>query len=113
MRPEEDIDSGRQFIFDTLPDLSGYTDIYLGIPVWWATLPQQAKSFLQSPELNLSGKTIHLYSSHLGSRFGDMLEQTGRFGLMPSLWTIPTPFALLTALWIVKQVLKHGSTCND
>ena len=72
---EEDIDNGRQFTFESLPDLSGYTDIYLGIPVWWATLPQQAKSFLQSPELDLSGKTIHFYSSHLGSRFGDMLEQ--------------------------------------
>lgn len=37
---EEDIDNGRQFTFESLPDLSGYTDIYLGIPVWCCHIQQ-------------------------------------------------------------------------
>lgn len=73
---QEDIRNDRQFTFEQeLPDLSEYTDIYLGVPVWWGSFPQPVKSFLENEELNLSEKTIHFYSSHLGSRFGDMLEQ--------------------------------------
>lgn len=73
---QEDIRNDRQFTFEhELPDLSEYTDIYLGAPVWWGTFPQPVKSFLENEDLDLSGKTIHFYSSHLGSRFGNMLEQ--------------------------------------
>jgi hypothetical protein len=75
----DDINNGRSFTFaQPLPDLSAYTDIYLGVPVWWGTLPQPARSFMQ--QLSPSGQMVHFYSSHLGSHFGDMLEQ------IASLW---------------------------
>ena len=71
-----DIREDKKFTFESeLPDLEGYTDIYFGVPVWWGTYPQPVKSFLEQDEVDFSGKTVHFYNTHLGSRLGDMVKQ--------------------------------------
>lgn len=73
---QTDIREDKAFTFEgELPNLEGYTDIYFGVPVWWGTYPQPVKSFLEQDEVDFSGKTVHFYNTHLGSRLGDMLEQ--------------------------------------
>lgn len=46
------------------PDISGYDEIYLGTPVWWADMPMVVYSFLESQ--NFKGKTIHPFITHEG-----------------------------------------------
>ena len=52
---------------------SDYDVIYLGTPVWNASLPPAMHTFLE--ENDLSGKTIIPFGIHLGSRFGRILDE--------------------------------------
>ena len=47
---------------EPLPDVSGYDDIILIYPLWWWTLPQPVKTWLE--KTNLSGKTLHVIVTH-------------------------------------------------
>lgn len=61
-----DIADGKQFDFvDPIPDLSGYSTIYLGTPVWWYELPQPTTNFLERVDLN--GKNLVYFGIHRGS----------------------------------------------
>ena len=61
-----DIADGKQFDFvDPIPDLSGYSTIYLGTPVWWYGLPQPTTNFLERVDLN--GKNLVYFGIHRGS----------------------------------------------
>lgn len=88
-----DITEDREFTFESeLPDLEGYKDIYFGVPVWWGTYPQPVKSFLKQNGVNFSGKTVHFYNTHLGSRLGDMVKQME--SLAPEAVIAADPFVL-------------------
>jgi flavodoxin len=88
-----DITEDRGFTFESeLPDLEGYKDIYFGVPVWWGTYPQPVKSFLKQNGVNFSGKTVHFYNTHLGSRLGDMVKQME--SLAPEAVIAADPFVL-------------------
>ena len=88
-----DITEDREFTFESeLPDLEGYKDIYFGVPVWWGTYPQPVKSFLKQNGVNFSGKTVHFYNTHLGSRLGDMVKQME--SLAPEAVIADDPFVL-------------------
>lgn len=57
------------------PELSGHVDnitdysvIYLGYPIWWGTMPMAVFTFLE--EYDFSGKTIIPFCTHEGSGLG-------------------------------------------
>lgn len=49
-------------------DLSSYTTIFVGTPVWWGTTAPPVRTFLSG--YDLSGKTIIPFTTHLGSGLG-------------------------------------------
>ncbi len=46
-------------------DLSAYSVVYLGFPIWWYTAPHMINSFIEANDL--SGKEIHLFATSGGS----------------------------------------------
>ena len=50
---------------ETLPDLSGVDEIWIGYPIWWYTHPRIIDTFFG--RVNLEGKTIHLFATSGGS----------------------------------------------
>ena len=57
-----------------LPDLSGYDTVFLVHPLWWGTLPQPVRTFLQA--VDLSGKTLYNVVLHGGSKLGSAVTDT-------------------------------------
>lgn len=55
-----------------LPDMQQYDTVVLVYPLWWGTIPNAVKTFLQSEDM--SGKTLHLIATHGGSGKGSSLE---------------------------------------
>lgn len=71
---QDDQDKNRQFTFvEDIDNLDDYDLIYIGMPVWWAKLPQPMKQFVENHDF--SGKTIIPFGIHRGSRFGQMINQ--------------------------------------
>ena len=65
----EDIANDRQFEFvEPIPDVSGYSTVYIGMPVWWYGLPQPATCFLE--RVDLSDKNVVYFGIHRGSGDG-------------------------------------------
>lgn len=62
---QEQKDRARPALAETLESLDGYDVIYLGYPIWWGDLPMAVYTFLEGNDL--SGKTIHPFSTHEGS----------------------------------------------
>lgn len=58
---------------DSVDNLDQYDVIYLGTPVWSGSLPRPVATFLT--ENDLSGKTIVPFGIHLGSGFGNMINE--------------------------------------
>ena len=50
-------------------DLSNYSTIYLGYPIWWGTFPRCVNTFIKNHN-GLKGKTILPFSTHEGSGLG-------------------------------------------
>ena len=50
---------------EELPDLSQYSSIFIGAPVWWGDWPMIMYTFFENEDL--SGKTLILFSTHEGS----------------------------------------------
>lgn len=75
---QEDQDADKQFTFrNELPNLSSYNTIFVGMPVWWGSLPQPMVNVFE--QLDFSGKQIIPFGIHLGSGFGNMVSQIGEF----------------------------------
>lgn len=55
-------------IRNQINNISSYDTIILVYPIWWGTIPQIVKRFLQ--DNNFSGKTIAPICTHEGSRMG-------------------------------------------
>lgn len=69
----------KQFTFvDEISDLGQYDVVYIGIPVWWGSLPQPAVSFFEA--YDFSGKTVIPFDIHLGSRFGSIINEIKELG---------------------------------
>ena len=50
-----------------VPDLSAYSTIFIGAPVWWGDWPMIMYTFFEENEEELSGKTLIPFSTHEGS----------------------------------------------
>lgn len=48
-------------------DLSSYSTIYLGYPIWWGDLPMVVYTFLDRHADDLTGKTLIPFNTHEGS----------------------------------------------
>ena len=60
-RPEINVDLSEE-------QLSGYSTVYFGFPIWWYDLPTPMCTFLES--YSLSGKEVIPFFSHAGSASG-------------------------------------------
>lgn len=58
---------------EKIDNLADYDVIYLGTPVWNAALPPAMHTFFA--ENDLSGKIVIPFGIHLGSRFGNMIDE--------------------------------------
>lgn len=81
-----------------LPDFSRYDVIYLGTPIWWYTIPQPVKVFLE--QADLAGKTIVPFGIHRGSGFNNNLETIAELA----------PKARLTADFTIDAKTKNSDT---
>lgn len=57
---------------DKAPDLSPYSTVYFGTPVWHYTLPPAVTTFLK--ETSLAGKTVVPFGINRGSRLGAVID---------------------------------------
>ena len=64
--------SSRPALAEKAPDMSAYDTILLGFPIWWYVAPTIINSFLESGDF--SGKTIILFATSGGSRFGETVK---------------------------------------
>lgn len=69
--------SSRPEIADKNAKIENYDTIFLGFPIWWYVAPTIINTFLES--YDFSGKTIVLFATSGGSRFGKAVD-----GLKPS-----------------------------
>ena len=69
----DEIDSDEKVALSgSLPDFSQYDMVFLVYPVWWGTIPNAVKSFLQSGDL--SGIALYPLVTHGGSGAGNSVE---------------------------------------
>lgn len=70
---KEEMDSNEEVgILGELPDMEQYDTLILVYPLWWGTIPNAVKTFLQSEDM--SGKKLYLIVTHGGSGKGKSLE---------------------------------------
>ncbi len=62
---------------DKIPDWESYDTVFLVYPVWWGTIPMAVRSFLN--EYDVSGKKVIPVAAHGGSKFGNSLQDLGRY----------------------------------
>lgn len=64
--------SSRPEIVDDNLSIEDYDRIFLGFPIWWYVAPTIINTFLEKHDF--SGKTIILFATSGGSRFGSAIE---------------------------------------
>lgn len=64
--------SSRPEITDKNAKIENYDTIFLGFPIWWYVAPTIINTFLES--YDFSGKTIVLFATSGGSRFGKAID---------------------------------------
>ena len=62
---KEQNDKARPAYADTVPDLSDYSAVFIGAPVWWSDWPMIMYTFFENEDL--SGKTLIPFCTHAGS----------------------------------------------
>ena len=62
---QEQNDNARPAYQGSVPDLSQYSTIFIGAPVWWGDWPMIMYTFFENEDL--SGKTLIPFSTHEGS----------------------------------------------
>lgn len=62
---QEQNDNARPAYKGEVPDLSGYSTIFIGAPVWWGDWPMIMYTFFENEDL--SGKKLGPFSTHEGS----------------------------------------------
>lgn len=68
---EQNDTDARPAISGSIENFEQYETVYVGYPIWWASIPMPIASFLE--EYDFSGKTIIPFCSHGGGRFGQSL----------------------------------------
>jgi len=61
----EEQHQGARPAFASDTDISAYTDVYLGYPIWWGDLPMCVYTFLEAHDW--AAHTIHPFCTHAGS----------------------------------------------
>ncbi|MDO5582350.1 MAG: flavodoxin [Planctomycetia bacterium] len=64
--------SSRPAVSSKVSDMSVYDVVFVGFPIWWYVAPTIINTFLES--YDFSGKTIILFATSGGSRFGKTVE---------------------------------------
>lgn len=64
---QEQNDNARPAYAKNVPDLSQYSTIFIGAPVWWGDWPMIMYTFFEDNAEGLSGKTLIPFSTHEGS----------------------------------------------
>ena len=64
---QEQNDNARPEYAGEVPDLSQYTTIFVGAPVWWGDWPMIMYTFFENNADALAGKTLIPFSTHEGS----------------------------------------------
>jgi flavodoxin len=73
-RAQKEQDSNaRPAIKNPLPDVSQYSTVFVGSPVWWGEYPMVVRTFLDKEDLN--GKTVIPFATSEGSGLGNFQEQ--------------------------------------
>lgn len=62
----------RPEIADKNANVEAYDTVFLGFPIWWYMAPTIVNTFLES--YDFSGKTVILFATSDGSRFGKTLQ---------------------------------------
>lgn len=65
--------ASRPKLADNDAAIAAYYTIFLGFPIWWYVAPHIVNSFLES--YDFSGKTIVIFATSGGSRFGNTLAE--------------------------------------
>lgn len=60
-------------IVNEVGDITSYEVIYIGAPVYWNLLPEEMVTALK--DLDLTGKIIRPFTTHEGSKMGNIKEQ--------------------------------------
>ena len=60
-------DNARPAYAGEVPDLSQYSTIFIGAPVWWGDWPMICYTFFEKNADGLAGKTLIPFSTHAGS----------------------------------------------
>lgn len=71
-RARRELDENARPLYKGDVDISSYTKIILGYPIWWGTLPMTVWTFLENHDF--SGKTIIPFSTHEGSDLGNSIK---------------------------------------
>ena len=64
---QEQNDNARPAYAGEVPDLSQYSTIFIGAPVWWGDWPMIMYTFFENNKEGLAGKTLIPFSTHEGS----------------------------------------------
>ena len=64
---EEQNQNARPAIAGEVPDLSKYSTVFIGAPVWWGDWPMIMYTFFEENADALAGKTLIPFSTHAGS----------------------------------------------
>ena len=65
--------SFRPSLADKDANIQEYDVVYIGFPIWWYVAPTIINTFLES--YDFSGKTIILFATSGGSRFGNTVKE--------------------------------------
>lgn len=68
--------SFRPAIAEKCNNMADYDVVYIGFPIWWYVAPTIINTFLES--YDFSGKTIVLFATSGGSRFGNTVAELKR-----------------------------------
>ncbi len=69
---ETDDPSCRPAIAGELPDLTAYSTILIGYPIWWGDVPRIVSSFVEN--VDLTGKNIAVFFTSGGSGLGSSMK---------------------------------------
>ncbi len=73
---KEEIGSGFRPELKALPEITSYTVVFLGTPIWWHTMAPPLATFIDC--FNLSGRTVVPFHTHGGGGVGTFEEDIAR-----------------------------------
>ncbi len=71
---QEEANNGELPEYEGDVDLSQYSTVFIGGPVWWGTYPQVMFTFFKNHRDDLKGKTVIPFTTHEGSGLASCVE---------------------------------------